>query len=47
MEPADVDDADGALRERLERRIVNNNETILKIDCALSELDFRLMSSKN
>ncbi|MBW4621071.1 MAG: NAD(P)/FAD-dependent oxidoreductase [Cyanosarcina radialis HA8281-LM2] len=37
MEPADVDDADGALRERLERRIVNNNETILKIDCALSE----------
>ncbi|MEN9870161.1 MAG: hypothetical protein RLZZ171_1149 [Cyanobacteriota bacterium] len=25
------------LRERLDRRIVNNNETILKIDCALSE----------
>jgi phytoene dehydrogenase-like protein len=26
------------LRERLDRRIVNNNETILKIDCALDEL---------
>ena len=25
------------LRDRLDRRIVNNNETILKIDCALSE----------
>ena len=25
------------LRERLDRRIVNNNETILKIDCAMSE----------
>ena len=29
--------ADPNLRERLDRRIVNNNETILKIDCALSE----------
>ena len=28
---------DPNLRERLDRRIVNNNETILKIDCALSE----------
>ncbi|MGL5807377.1 MAG: beta-carotene ketolase CrtO [Xenococcaceae cyanobacterium] len=37
MDTADVDDADPELRERLERRIVNNNETILKIDCALSE----------
>lgn len=37
MDTADVDDADENLRERLERRIVNNNETILKIDCALSE----------
>jgi beta-carotene ketolase (CrtO type) len=37
MDTADVDDADPNLRERLERRIVNNNETILKIDCALSE----------
>ncbi|WP_281250283.1 MULTISPECIES: beta-carotene ketolase CrtO [Planktothrix] len=37
MDAADVDDADSELRERLERRIVNNNETILKIDCALSE----------
>lgn len=34
---ADVDAADPQLRERLERRIINNNETILKIDCALSE----------
>jgi beta-carotene ketolase (CrtO type) len=30
--------ADPKLRERVERKIVNNNETILKIDCALSEL---------
>ncbi len=37
MDSSDVDAADPALRERLERRIVNNNETILKIDCALSE----------
>ncbi|NJO80442.1 MAG: NAD(P)/FAD-dependent oxidoreductase [Cyanobacteria bacterium RM1_2_2] len=37
MDTAEVDDADQNLRERLERRIVNNNETILKIDCALSE----------
>jgi beta-carotene ketolase (CrtO type) len=37
MDTADVDDADPNLRERLDRRIVNNNETILKIDCALSE----------
>lgn len=37
MDSSDVDDADPNLRDRLERRIVNNNETILKIDCALSE----------
>lgn len=37
VDAADVDDADENLRERLDRRIVNNNETILKIDCALSE----------
>jgi beta-carotene ketolase (CrtO type) len=37
VDSADLDDADEHLRERLERRIVNNNETILKIDCALSE----------
>lgn len=37
MDQADVDDADPELRERLDRRIVNNNETILKIDLALSE----------
>ena len=37
MDASDVDSADANLRDRLERRIVNNNETILKIDCALSE----------
>ena len=37
MDTSDVDDADPNLRERLERRIVNNNETILKIDLALDE----------
>ncbi len=37
MDASDVDSADSNLRERLDRRIVNNNETILKIDCALSE----------
>lgn len=37
VDQGDVDGADPNLRERLERRIVNNNETILKIDCALSE----------
>jgi beta-carotene ketolase (CrtO type) len=36
VDPGDVDSADGNLRARLHRRIVNNNETILKIDCALS-----------
>jgi beta-carotene ketolase (CrtO type) len=34
---SDVDGADPNLWERLERRIVNNNETILKIDLALDE----------
>lgn len=37
MDASDVDDADPNLRERLERRIVNNNETVLKIDLAISE----------
>ncbi|BAZ21007.1 FAD dependent oxidoreductase [Kalymmatonema gypsitolerans NIES-4073] len=37
MDDGDVDAADPNLRERLERRIVNNNETILKIDLALNE----------
>jgi beta-carotene ketolase (CrtO type) len=37
MNDADVDAADPELRERLDRRIVNNNETILKIDLAMSE----------
>ncbi|MEH2326293.1 MAG: beta-carotene ketolase CrtO [Nostoc sp.] len=34
---SDIDGADPNLWERLERRIVNNNETILKIDLALDE----------
>ncbi|WP_017654267.1 beta-carotene ketolase CrtO [Fortiea contorta] len=33
----DTNDVDANLQEKLDRRIVNNNETILKIDCALSE----------
>jgi beta-carotene ketolase (CrtO type) len=37
MDAQEVDHADPELRERLERRIVNNNETILKIDLALDE----------
>jgi beta-carotene ketolase (CrtO type) len=34
---SDVDAADPTLRERLDRRIHNHNEAILKIDCALAE----------
>lgn len=37
LDKADVDAVDADLWERLERRIVNNNETILKIDLALDE----------
>jgi beta-carotene ketolase (CrtO type) len=37
VDTGDVDAADPELRDRLEHRIINNNETILKIDCALSE----------
>ncbi len=37
IDSSDVNDADPNLHERLERRIVNNNETILKIDLALNE----------
>jgi beta-carotene ketolase (CrtO type) len=37
VEAADVDGADPSLRERVERKIINGNETILKIDCALTE----------
>ncbi|MBW4663264.1 MAG: NAD(P)/FAD-dependent oxidoreductase [Chroococcus sp. CMT-3BRIN-NPC107] len=37
VDEKDIDSADANLRDRLDRRIVNNNETILKIDCALSE----------
>ena len=29
---------DSSLKEKVDRRLVNNNETILKIDCALSEV---------
>jgi beta-carotene ketolase (CrtO type) len=37
MDESDVNSADPNLRERLERRVVNNNETILKIDLALDK----------
>ncbi|MBE9049380.1 NAD(P)/FAD-dependent oxidoreductase [Nostocales cyanobacterium LEGE 11386] len=37
MDTSDVDHADPNLRERLDRRIVDNNESILKIDLALNE----------
>jgi len=37
INPGDLKAIDQELRDRLERRIVNNNETILKIDCALAE----------
>ncbi len=37
IDDSDIDAADPNLRERLERKIVNNNESILKIDLALNE----------
>ncbi|NEQ22529.1 MAG: NAD(P)/FAD-dependent oxidoreductase, partial [Microcoleus sp. SIO2G3] len=37
LEADEIAAVDADLRERLDRRIVNNNETILKIDLALSE----------
>lgn len=37
IDPRETDASDPNLRERLERRIVNNNETILKVDLAMSE----------
>ena len=37
LQPDEIAAVDKDLRERLDRRIVNNNETILRIDCALSE----------
>ncbi len=37
IDESDANSADPNLRERLERRIVNNNETILKIDLALDK----------
>ncbi|MGF1496075.1 MAG: beta-carotene ketolase CrtO [Elainellaceae cyanobacterium] len=38
LDPGDTDGVCAELQSRLDRRIVNNNETILKIDLALSEL---------
>ncbi|OKH23142.1 beta-carotene ketolase CrtO [Chroogloeocystis siderophila] len=38
VDKSDIDQVEPHLRERLERRIVNNNETILKIDLALDEV---------
>ncbi len=37
IDESDVNSADPNLRQRLDRRIVNNNETILKIDLALDK----------
>ena len=37
VDEPDVHAADPNLRDRVDRRIVNNNETILKVDCALTE----------
>ena len=37
VDPAEIDQADAHLRQRLDKRIINNNESLLKIDCALSE----------
>lgn len=37
VDPADIDAQDAKLRDRLDRRTVNNNETILKVDLAMSE----------
>jgi len=36
VEEADVDAANSQLRHRLDKRIINNNESLLKVDCALS-----------
>ncbi|MDX2228898.1 MAG: NAD(P)/FAD-dependent oxidoreductase [Leptolyngbyaceae cyanobacterium bins.349] len=37
VDSGDVDAANAQLRDRVARRIINHNEAILKIDCALSE----------
>lgn len=37
MDAKEIDDVEPKLRDRLERRIVNNNETILKIDLAIDK----------
>ena len=38
IEPGAIAEVAPNLRERVERRLVNNNEAIFKMDCALSEL---------
>jgi beta-carotene ketolase (CrtO type) len=38
LDPGDVEAISPQLGERVERRIVNNNDGVLKIDCALSEM---------
>jgi beta-carotene ketolase (CrtO type) len=37
VDAKDIDTADPRLRQRLNKRIINNNESLLKIDCALAE----------
>lgn len=37
VEAGAIDAVDKNLRQRLEKRIINNNESLLKIDCALAE----------
>ena len=37
LQLVDENDVNPELREKVDRRLTNNNETILKIDCALSE----------
>ncbi|BFM40930.1 NAD(P)/FAD-dependent oxidoreductase [Synechocystis sp. LKSZ1] len=38
LEPEAIQSVNPTLRHRIDRRLANNNETILKIDCALTEL---------
>jgi beta-carotene ketolase (CrtO type) len=48
VDSTDTDAADPNLRDRLERRITNNNETILKIDLAMAEpLRFERYNHRN
>jgi beta-carotene ketolase (CrtO type) len=37
IDSRDIDSADSKLRDRLDRKIVNNNESIMKIDLAMTE----------